>query len=122
MSKKRIRLTRLLALLAALTLFAAACSSDDDSTDGAVDTDQTTAAPSDTTDDGDTDTTAAPTTAAPSDDPTLIRVGKVEPTFIDSYNIQDSEGFAVGRLALRRSHRFRCRSQRSSGCRRELDT
>ena len=98
MSKKRIRLTRLLALLAALTLFAAACSSDD-TTDGAVDTDQTTAAPSDTTDDGGSDTTAAAaTTAAPSDGPTIIRVGKVEPTFIDSYNIQDSEGFAVGRL------------------------
>ena len=69
MSKKRIRLTRLLALLAALTLFAAACSSDDDSTDGAVDTDQTTAAPSDTTDDGgDTDTTAAPATTEAMDD------------------------------------------------------
>ncbi|MBK5223113.1 MAG: hypothetical protein JJE52_09590 [Acidimicrobiia bacterium] len=72
-------LWRLLAALFAVSLLAAACGGDD-AADDVGDTD---------TGDGDT--------SEPAED-FEISYGIVEPTWIDSFNVQDSEGFEVARL------------------------
>lgn len=98
---------RLLACLAALGLLASACgssSSDDAGEDAATsetaeqeeDTsseDDTSGEDTDDDSDSDTDTEEA---AGPGAD--AIRYGIVEPSWIDSFNTQDSEGFEVARL------------------------
>ncbi|MFV0525130.1 MAG: ABC transporter substrate-binding protein [Acidimicrobiales bacterium] len=75
------------ALLLTLAMLAAACGSDDDSSTG---TDDTTGGS--TTDSSVEEGEAAPMTGG------TISNGIIEPTFIDSYNVQDSEGFVAARL------------------------
>ena len=97
-----------LAVVASLSMVAAACGSDDDSsttddttpaeTDGEATDDSTPAETDGEATDGEaTDgeaTDADPAAAAGGE----VSYGIVEPTWIDSYNVQDSEGFEVARL------------------------
>ncbi len=90
---------RLLALLAALGLLASACSSEssDDAAedDGTESTEQADDASTDEDSDSDSDEevdeAAGPAT-------NVVSYGIVEPSWIDSFNTQDSEGFEVARL------------------------
>lgn len=103
MKTSTMRLLRILAALTALSLFAAACGSDSETTDGAAVDTEDTAAPEETED------TTAPEetedTTAPDDEMDEemtgggnVSYGIVEPSWIDSFNTQDSEGFEVARL------------------------
>ncbi|NNF54383.1 MAG: ABC transporter substrate-binding protein [Acidimicrobiales bacterium] len=98
---KPSKIASLLALLFAFALVAAACGSDDPvaSSDDSVETDGTaTDDDGAATDDGEpADDSAATDDGEMSEDFTVSQ-GIVEPSFIDSFNIQDSEGFEVGRL------------------------
>jgi ABC-type oligopeptide transport system substrate-binding subunit len=89
--KRDSRLWPLLALMITFALVAAACSDDEDSEPEAEDVEAGDAS----------DTTAPP----PEDEPEepaasggAVSVGIVEPSWIDSFNTQDSEGFQVVRL------------------------
>ncbi len=104
-----MRLLRVLAALMALSLIAAACGSDDaDETttdDAAVETDDEGTAEEDPEEDP-----AMEEEEDPEEDPAMeeeatdaagggnVSYGIVEPSWIDSFNTQDSEGFEVARL------------------------
>lgn len=103
MSKK---LASLLAILMAFSLIAAACGDDDgddatdtgdsDQSDGDTDGDTDGDADGDT--DGDTDGDADGDTDGDAAGGGSLTYGIVEPSWIDSFNTQDSEGFEVARL------------------------
>ncbi|MDW3217782.1 MAG: ABC transporter substrate-binding protein [Acidimicrobiales bacterium] len=92
------KLASLLAILLAFSLIAAACGDDD--TDDADVTGQDDGG-DDSGDDGGDDGDDGGDDSTVTDDPTCngtVSYGIVEPSWIDSFNTQDSEGFEVARL------------------------
>lgn len=95
-------LRRLLAFALALAMIAAACGSDDD--EPAAD-DTETETPDETVADDGSETDEEPAEDTDAEEPEedaaaggTVRYGIVEPSWIDSFNTQESEGFEVARL------------------------